>query len=208
MLPALAFLLPSFAPPAAAPAEVDPALPNVLLIGDSISIGYTKPTREALAGEANVYRIPTNGGPTTRGLEQIDAWLGDRKWDVIHVNWGLHDLKYMKGDRRVAPGEGTRQVAPEDYKQNLAQLFDRLEQTSARLIWATTTPVPEGAKWRVSDDSVEYNRIAAAVMKDRNVAVNDLHAVASANLASLQKPRDVHFTPAGSKTLAEAVAEA
>ena len=37
----------------------------------------------------------TNGGPTIKGLEQIDAWIGKKKWDVIHFNWGLHDLKYM-----------------------------------------------------------------------------------------------------------------
>src|SRR5215831_15553891 len=55
----------------------DPKLPRVLLIGDSISIGYTLDTRQALAGKANVHRIPTNGGPTTNGLANLDAWLGD-----------------------------------------------------------------------------------------------------------------------------------
>lgn len=38
-----------------------PGLPRVLLIGDSISIGYTEPVRMELAGKANVHRIPTNG---------------------------------------------------------------------------------------------------------------------------------------------------
>ena len=53
------------------------------------------PTRKALAGKANVHRAPTNCGPTIRGLEGLDQWLGDGRWDVIHFNWGLHDLKYM-----------------------------------------------------------------------------------------------------------------
>ncbi len=53
--------------PAFAPIKVNPKLPNVLLIGDSISIGYTPATRKFLAGKANVHRIPTNGGPTIRG---------------------------------------------------------------------------------------------------------------------------------------------
>jgi hypothetical protein len=66
-------------------------LPRVLLIGDSISMGYTLDVRELLKGKANVHRIPTNGGPTTNGLKNIKAWLGDSKWDVIHFNWGLHD---------------------------------------------------------------------------------------------------------------------
>ncbi len=33
-------------------------LPNVLLIGDSISIHYTKPTQELLKGKANVLHHP------------------------------------------------------------------------------------------------------------------------------------------------------
>ena len=51
-----------------APVTDDPKLPRVLLIGDSISIGYTLPTRDFLKGKVNLHRIPTNGGPTTRGL--------------------------------------------------------------------------------------------------------------------------------------------
>ena len=67
----------------AAFAEVveDPALPRVLIIGDSISIGYTPPLREILMGKVNVHRIPVNGGPTTRGVQNIDSWLGDTKWE-------------------------------------------------------------------------------------------------------------------------------
>jgi acyl-CoA thioesterase-1 len=73
-------------------------LPRVLLIGDSISMDYTVDVREMLKGTANVHRIPINGGPTTNGLKNIKAWLGDSKWDVIHFNWGLHDLKYVQED--------------------------------------------------------------------------------------------------------------
>ena len=62
--------------PVFAPVMDNPKLPRVLLIGDSISIGYTLPTREFLKGKANLHRIPTNGGPTTKGLASIDAWLG------------------------------------------------------------------------------------------------------------------------------------
>ena len=76
--------------PAFAQVEDVPGLPRVLLIGDSISIGYTAHVRAMLKGVANVHRPLTNCGPTTRGLENIDAWLGDGKWDVIHFNWGLH----------------------------------------------------------------------------------------------------------------------
>src|SRR6185436_1919626 len=58
----------------------DPKLPRVLLIGDSISMGYTIPVRQLLQGKANVHRIPENGGPTTNGLSQLPNWLGDGRW--------------------------------------------------------------------------------------------------------------------------------
>ena len=86
----------------AQPEEINPKLPNVLLIGDSISIGYTRPVRKKLSGVANVFRPNTNCGPTTKGVSELDKWLGDRKWSVIHFNHGLHDLKYMGPNKNLA----------------------------------------------------------------------------------------------------------
>ena len=87
--------------PAFDPVKDDPKLPRVLIIGDSISIGYTSPTRKLLAGKANVHRIPENGGPSDNGTKKIKQWLGDSKWDVIHFNWGLHDIKLGTGKHQV-----------------------------------------------------------------------------------------------------------
>ncbi len=61
-------------------------LPKVLIIGDSISIGYTNDVKKLLAGKADVQRIRGNGQHTTTGVAKIDAWLGEQKWDVIHFN--------------------------------------------------------------------------------------------------------------------------
>src|SRR4051794_19609114 len=82
---------------ASTPHAQEKKLPRVLIIGDSISIGYTGPTQKLLAGKANVQRIPENGGPTSNGVAKIKQWLGEEKWDVIHFNWGLHDLKLGTG---------------------------------------------------------------------------------------------------------------
>jgi acyl-CoA thioesterase-1 len=181
-------------------------LPRVLLIGDSISIGYTAAVQKLLKGKANVHRAPTNCGPTTRGLQQLDQWLGDKSWDVIHFNWGLHDLKYMGPDGKnlADPKAATSkpQVPMDDYEKNLRTLVAKLKKTSAKLIWCATTPVPEGAKGRVVGDSVKYNKLAAAVMKENDVAIDDLYSFAKPRLKEIQKPKDVHFTPAGSAELA------
>jgi hypothetical protein len=81
----------------------EPGLPRVLLIGDSISIGYTLEVRALLQGRANVHRIPVNGGATEVGLANIEDWLGDGNWDVIHFNFGLHDAKYVSETTQRAP---------------------------------------------------------------------------------------------------------
>ncbi len=186
--------------PSFEPITDDPNLPRVLLIGDSISMGYTVAVRELLAGKANVHRPATNCGPTNRGVAGIDAWLGDGEWDVIHFNFGLHDLKYME--------DGTHQVPIGPYEANLRTLIDRMEGTGATLIWCSTTPVPEGelTPKRLFGDVVTYNDLAGKIMKERGIAVDDLYSFALPKVAEIQRPNDVHFTPDGSKVLAEQVA--
>jgi acyl-CoA thioesterase-1 len=186
--------------PVFAPITDDPALPRVLLIGDSISIGYTLPTRAALAGKANVHRPAANCGPTSRGLESIDQWLGDGRWDVIHFNWGLHDLKRI---------EGKHQVPIDGYEKNLRKLVERLKKTGATLIWCSTTPVPEGCQPpRTNEDTIAYNAVAKKIMEEKSVTIDDLYAFALPRLEKIQRPANVHFTPEGSAVLAKQVAAA
>jgi acyl-CoA thioesterase-1 len=188
------------ADPAFAEVKDDPSLPRVLLIGDSISIGYTVPTRELLQGKANVHRIPENGGPTTTGLSKLDRWLGEGKWDVIHFNWGLHDLKLDK--------DGKQQVPLDEYEKDLRELVKRLKATKARLIWASTTPVPDMkvSPPRKNGDVIAYNDVARKVMEENGVAVDDLYAFALPRLEKIQQPANVHYTADGSRALAEQVA--
>ena len=188
-------------------------LPRILLIGDSISIGYTLPVRAALEGVANVHRIPTNGGPTSKGVEHIEAWLGAPKWDVIHFNWGLHDLCYRhpksktQGSRDKVNGTVTHPV--EEYSANLEKLVLRMKKTGSRLIFATTTPVPEGEAGRKVGDDLRYNKAARAVMKKHGVPINDLHAVMAGKMDQFgTRPGNVHFKPEGSALLAQQVGKA
>jgi acyl-CoA thioesterase-1 len=193
--------------PAYAQVEDVAGLPRVLLIGDSISIGYTLAVREELKGKANVHRPATNCGPTTTGVSQIDKWLGGGKWDVIHFNFGLHDLKFVDDQGKNAPPDKVHpQVSADEYQKNLETLVARMQKTGAKLIFATTTPVPEGAQARIKGDEKKYNEIAATLMKKHGVAIDDLHAFALPKLAEIQLPANVHFKPEGSKELAKQVA--
>jgi acyl-CoA thioesterase-1 len=187
--------------PAIAPIQDVAGLPRVLLIGDSISIGYTLDVRALLKGKANVHRIPVNGGATEVGLENLKQWLGDGKWDVIHFNFGLHDAKYAS--------ETEQRASREQYVENLRKLIAGMKMTGARLIFATTTPVPKGGVLTPTRrfDSIESrNELAVKLMQEQGVAIDDLYAVAKPVMATVGRPNDVHFAPEGYKLLAKAVA--
>jgi lysophospholipase L1-like esterase len=208
-------LTPKASAPAAGPltpVEDVPGLPRVLLIGDSISIGYTLAARAALKDVANVHRPRTNCGPTTKGVKELSGWLGKDKWDVIHFNFGLHDLKWMgpNGENLAEPNKTGNhpQVSIEDYKKNLEIIVRGLKKTGAVLIWRNTTPVPKGARGRVVGDSVKYNSAALEVMKRHDIQVDDMYCYSLAKQTEIQKPKDVHFTREGSVFLGKKVAEA
>lgn len=192
-------------------------LPNVLLLGDSISIGYTKFVEDMLTGKAHVFRPVNNKGGylncqgTTLGVEKIDEWLGDKTWDVIHFNFGLHDLKH------VDPETGKNSQKPEDpqqadlkqYKKNLKFIVKQLRTTGAKLIFATTTPYPDkpGGPLRRADQPAKYNAVALKIMKKNDVMINDLYAFVLPRMTELEQPNNVHFTEEGSRKLAEQVTQ-
>lgn len=204
---------------AAVPKEA-PSRPRVLILGDSISIGYGPLVEEALRDVAFVTRPKTAQGKaencagTTNALVHLDRWLAAEggKWDVIHFNFGLHDLK------RVVPSSGAgsndpshpRQAEPEKYKEQLEKIVEKLERTGARLIFATTTPVPPGGvrPHRDVEDPARYNRIALEVLKGKDIAVNDLYSFSQKRLKEIQRPVNVHFTEEGSRLLAEQAVKA
>lgn len=192
--------------------QENPDLPNVLLIGDSISVGYTAPVVELLKGAANVSRPPVNCGDTDAGLAGLTQWLGKKKWDVIHFNWGLHDLCYRNPEvQNVGHRDkvnGTQSVPPDLYEKNLELLVGQLQRTGAKLIWASTTVVPEGEAGRFKGDDVKYNQIARKVMDRHGIPVDDLHALTEGFGGKHSRKRgDVHFTKEGSDIIAAQVAD-
>ena len=191
-----------------------PERPNVLLIGDSISIGYTPFVRAALQEEVDVYRIPTNGQATSYGLENLEKWLAKKpaQWDLIHFNWGLWDLCYRHPDSKVQGHRdkvnGTLTTSVEDFQKNLEKIVIRLKESGATLVWCAITPVPEDEAGRKVGDDVKYNEVAAEVMQKHGVLINDLHAFAEKKLPEIGiRKGDVHFTREGYQYLAAKVSE-
>lgn len=194
--------------PAYVPVVDVPGLPRVLLLGDSISIGYTLPVRRALRGTANVHRPAANCMDSRFGVCNLDAWLGEGKWDVIHLNFGLHDCVR----------DGAAPAVPlDEYQGNLEKIFTRLAQTGARLAWANTTPVPgnllrpdpmeSGPAMVYRESDVEqYNAAAAAVARAHGAQIDPLDQCVRPHLERMQLPNDIHFTKAGYAELGRQVA--
>jgi acyl-CoA thioesterase-1 len=190
---------------------------NVLIIGDSISIGYTPFVRELLKYTANVMRPmledgnPENCSGTTKGVENIERWIGGKKWDIIHFNFGLHDLKHVD----PLTGEGSNnpsdplQADLKQYKKNMEIIVEKLKATGAKLIFATTTPYPGSTTGplRETGMSEKYNSVAIKIMNKNNIIINDLYTFMQPRLNELQIPENVHFTPDGYLAMAQKVVD-
>jgi acyl-CoA thioesterase-1 len=194
-------------------------LPRVLLIGDSISLGYTVPTRQLLAGKANVHRVLRNCGASGTGFTGTrpgpNCWLNGGPWDVIHYNAGIWDTR-LRPDK---DGKAAVSTPNEQYLKNLSGVIEELKKTGATVIVATTTPIPEvlireaGGPLTKKDRFFERietkNELAVELLRSLDVRLNDLYAHIFPKRAEywLNGGADLHFTPEGSAFLAEAVAK-
>ncbi|KAJ1445452.1 hypothetical protein M885DRAFT_579171 [Pelagophyceae sp. CCMP2097] len=188
-------------------------LPNVLLVGDSISgdgTGYFPHVKTHLDGLAHVVRAGTVAedadklcGTSFGVAECASNWLLGGKWDVIHLNWGLHDV-----DAKLYAA-----VAVEGYVANLEDIIETLRRglrPGGSLVWASTTPVPYSYHSRKDSDVVNINAAALQLLQSdccRDVVVGaDLYArvverfPATAECTSLQK-QGVHFSDVGRQFL-------
>ena len=182
----------------------DPKLPRVLLIGDSISIGYTPRVRKLLNGEANVHRPKSNCRWSAYGDENILQWVGDEKWELIHFNFGLWDWYGWKQENKSTP---------ESYAKSLERIVNKLKSSGAKLVFAVTTPPCIGPEKKVKfivsrERAEEFNRLALAVMKKHGVVINDLYSVIGKDRAKYQLgENDVHYNDAGRDLLAAQVSK-
>lgn len=187
------------------------SLPRVLLLGDSISMGYHATVVAGLDDEATIVRPKENCEGTTKGIRRIEDWLalegGD--FDVVHFNFGLHDLKRVGADGRNSDDPNDPPQADlETYQRNLQSIAKTILASGATPVFCTTTPVPEGGvrPHRDPADVDLYNEIALEMMAELGIRVNDLNSFAADRIGKIQIPANVHFNRPGSAALGTHVA--
>jgi lysophospholipase L1-like esterase len=188
-------------------AAQEKALPRVVLVGDSIRMGYAPLVAKRLEGKAIVISAKPNGEDTANVLRNLDEWVINERPDVVHINAGLHDLKLK---------DKSYQVPLTEYEKNLNTILERIRTgTKAKIVFATSTPILDNlhAQRKVGFDRFEadvqkYNAAAVAVMKRAGVPVEDLHKVIEdGGREKLMAGDGTHYTPQGYELLATVVTE-
>lgn len=183
---------------------------RILLIGDSIRMHYTPLVWKKLKDVAEILIIDENCQDSQKIRQNLAKWLdqfGKKTIDIVHFNCGLHDIKREFGSDE-------NQVPITQYKENLRFIVDYLQKnTDATLIWATTTPVITELHHknkpfdRFLDDVKYYNEIAAEIMKQASIPVNDLFSVIDGpKIKKYIKKDGVHCKRKGNRLVSTQVA--
>ncbi len=183
---------------------------TVVLIGDSIRMGYQSHVQQALQGLARVWAPQENGGNSQNVLEHLETWVINQNPDIVHLNCGLHDIKKPF---ETAPLAGQPAIPLDAYQTNVREILTYIrDRTQAQIIWATTTPVNEvwhhkrKAFDRFEADVLAYNTAATEIAQALNVPINDLYTVVMhAGRDDYLAPDGVHYIPSGYTMLGQAV---
>ncbi len=158
--------------------EVD-NMKKILLVGDSIRMGYDAYVKESMQNLAEVYYPASNSAHTANILRNLHTWTDDLRLyeaDAVHFNAGLWDTVRIYGDGPL--------IGADTYRDNMRRIVKRIRFLfpGAKLIFATSTPVLEDGyieefETRSNCDVEEYNGIACEVMTEEGVVINDLYAL-------------------------------
>ena len=150
---------------------------KVILIGDSIRMGYDKYVLESLEESAEVYYPSENCKFAQYILRMLGGWKN--KWpediDLVHWNAGLWDVIELYGDGPLTPIEY--------YAQMIKRVDKRLRLffPNAKIIFATSTAVIEAGNtadhFRSNANIEAYNQAAIEALKDTDTIINDLYAL-------------------------------
>jgi hypothetical protein len=181
------------------PPHPDPKLPNVLLLGDSLSRNYFPQVTRDLAGVANVYLMASStsvGDPRLPHQIREFATMEDVTFRIVHFNNGMHGWGYTEAQYKAAFPEFLRTVR---------SLVGKNAGKTSGLIWANITPVEPNAFNGASNSRIDArNAIARSFIDAAHIPIDDQHALMLQHQNLHQDT--VHFNTAGSNLMGDQVA--
>ena len=194
------------------PRKAEPARKlTVLIVGDSISMersGFFKGLVERIGDRVDVVHNPGNAGNSAHVATHIRKWVEAASPDIIHINCGLHDIKFHRDEKALA-------IPPDQYERNLRRIAGYLKGLkNTKVVFALTTPVVD--KWhhankpfdRRETDVRHYNTIARRVMSEHGITIGNLHQpIIEAVPESCLVKDGVHMNGKGNRILADTVAK-
>jgi hypothetical protein len=176
----------------------DPSLPRVLLIGDSISCGYSRVVTRLLEGRYHVDRLGTSRSLNDPVLaKETVMMLQDSPYAAVHFNNGLHGFH----------------LSPEQYAAGLRQYLALIREHcgDAKLIWGNSTPITVGGDTATLADSnavvITRNELAAAIMSEAGIPTDGLYGTVIGK-PELRSGDGYHYAGDGYEVLGKAVADA
>ena len=183
-----------------APSPNKTALPQLLVVGDSISLGYAPQLFAALDGVYEGQHDPVNAGNAAKGAQCASTWVGNGTWDLVTFNFGLHSLDFP------ATSE-TETLA--NYTAHVRAVALTMRPRARKLLWVDTTPVPlnvTSGPGRRNRDVIAYNAAAAELMAELGIESCSAYGAVMAacpptsgppdrtyRSCPLQSPGGVHF---------------
>lgn len=185
---------------------------KVLLLGDSIRMGYDEYVKEILKDKCEVfYDDIDNGRFAAYTLWQVNQFFKNfGKFDVVHWNNGYWDMNIES-----PMIEAMHPV--DEYIHFLKRIILEIQRNGAEIIFATTTPILEqgsamdntgtGIKINYNNDWViKYNDAAKKLMLEKNITVNDLYTLMLQDKNVYKSEDRLHLTEEGYRICAEQAA--
>lgn len=191
--------------------ETTQVVENLLVIGDSISLGYLAPLQKDLETKYNVVHVKDESGAdqnaqgTTFTLININRWLrqAPSHLDVIIWNNGVWNALDPSINTENGPANATDL---DTYKSELIEIAKILNTTDARIIFVTTTDLPAPGFFK--DRDLEENKIAKSVLPSMGIEVFDVNELVRTNPQLHLGPNNIHFNEEGYELLAQVIAGA
>ena len=175
---------------------------KLLLLGDSIRLGYREAVAKELEGEFEVWSPDDNCRFAKYTLCHLKGWL--ETWgevpDVIHWNNGLWDtcVRYK---------EDGCFVSVEEYVRDMLKVLRELKKLTPHIIFATTTPVHPEKAMQNNDDIDRYNAHIVQILRQEGVIINDLNSLVATDIEKYICEDKIHLSQAGVELCGKAVAD-